>query len=218
MSNFTGILITLAVLAVLFCSGEVSSKAPPYELRKTTDGYQIEGLPRELISEFRNLTEREKIAVSLIDPQYGKTKIFGVGTVLGENSLSLSTNKQFRYSPDLNKTYLILELASPPTGGGDCSGCTLTNSNLQAVSPQICWCFSKTPSGDGDKNCDGSPKLVHFPLPPESVFNLRQAMNDHQKASIYLECYPTSGPEDWAEDCTLFNAICAGGGGGGVAT
>lgn len=43
---------------------------------------------------------------------------------------------------------------------------------------------------------------------------LRMAARDggRAEADIYLECYPGSG--EGMEDCSMFNALCAGGGGG----
>lgn len=192
---------------------QVNAQTPPYQLTKVSSGYTVSGLPAELIQDFLGLPREEEVVLSLVDPSYGISKVQGYGRVVNTTTLSIVTGGSFLFHPDLNRTYLVFELKNPPAGGGSCSGCTLTNKNLKARSPQICWCFSKLASTGSGSQCGTESARLRFPAPSESTFQLKALVDEPGRtAAIYHECYPSSGPG--GEDCSLFNDLCTSSGGG----
>lgn len=209
-------LISAALLIVI--SGlylHANAQTPPYHLTKVSSGYKVTGLPTELIADFSKLSKKEEVVISLVDPYHGISEIQGYGLAVDKTTFSIVTKDSFIFHPDLNRTYLVFGLKSPPIGGGSCSGCTLTNKNLKARSPQLCWCFSKLTSGAGgnDSQCRTNVTRLRFPTPSESAIKLKSVVNEPKRtAAIYQECYPSSG--QGGEDCSIFNDLCQGVGGG----
>jgi hypothetical protein len=207
-------LITAAILIVM--AGfpfHGNSQTAPYHLTKINSGYKVEGLPTELLKDLSKVGKKELVVLSLVDPSYGRSKIQGYVRAIDKTTLSIRTKDSFIFHPDLNRTYMLFELDSAPAAGGSCSGCTLTNTNLKATSPQICWCFSKLTLGQNNESCSHSFTQLRFPTPEESAFKLRKNIGEPKRfQAIYLECYPSSG--EGGEDCSLFDTLCAGGGGG----
>ncbi|MBL4762616.1 MAG: hypothetical protein JKY93_07960 [Gammaproteobacteria bacterium] len=208
------LITTILLIVIMGFHLHANAQMAPYQITKVSSGYKVTGLPAELIADFSRLPEKEAIVISLVDPSYGRSKIQGYAQIVNKTTLLMITKDSFIFHPDLNRTYLIFELKSPPMGGGSCSGCSLTNKNLKAHTPQICWCFSKLTLEQGnDSQCGTGIERLRFPTPEESALKLKTIVNEPwQTAAIYQECYPSSGAG--GEDCSLFNSICQAAGGG----
>ncbi len=211
---FKNFLTVVLVALVLGVYTNVNARTIPYQITKVATGYKVM-LPTQIVSDFANLPQREALVMSLVDPQYGVSRIQGYGEMLDKSTILMVSTENFTFLPDLNRTYVVFELKNTVAGGGSCAGCTLTNRNLKSVSPNICWCFSKISSGLGSNSqCATTASGIRFPTPAESAAHLKQRINEPVSisAQAYGECYPSSGPG--GEDCSLFSAICDAAGGG----
>ena len=137
MKNIFSILLVLVLVLTVGCTSTKSS----FQLKSTASGYDLTGFSQELLDDFDRLPKDEKLAVSLVDPELGESKVSGSAVHL-DKGLELETEDRFEFEPVAERTFLVLELANSQGGGSDCAGCTLTNRNLKSRTPQICWCFS----------------------------------------------------------------------------
>ena len=204
--------IALFVVAMGIASS-VDAQSLRYQLTRVAGGYQVTGLPAELMADFQGLAADTELVMSLIDPALGTSRVRGVGRKLGDSSLLFSTSESLAFQPDPNRTYLTLELREP-AAAGSCSGCPLTNPNLKSRSPQMCWCLTRlTASGGTDARCGGAESLV---ASAAASALLKLLGNSGRTQQVYGECYPSSG--EGGEDCSAFLTICkeADGGAGSL--
>lgn len=131
---------TLIMFSMVFCS--LTSCKDHYGLEATDRGYLITNIPIEVMKEFK---DKEEIKISLDDSDFGQTTITGIGHKEGANSFVIETTEKLRFSPVIDRTWLLMWFGDSNGVRDNCSGCS-RDSTLKTYmnDHNMCYCtYSK---------------------------------------------------------------------------